>query len=181
MTQPLTTSGGSAGFRASCPNTPECPDTGRRASLAGLVLFAACCVVAGAAEPRPGWGRTLVVTRPQQEHAPLQAAYNHAVGRGVSARYAVAVLSELDGYIERRVMKAQIVSLSQGLIVDTISAAHRAQWPAGEASRLLLALQAEMDGTSRPMIHFQQSLERVRPGGTVEEVIGVPAPGRAAR
>src|SRR5687767_8518684 len=145
MAQTLTTGEASAEFRASCPNMPECPDNGRRASLAGLVLFAACCVVAGAAEPRPGWGRTVVVTRPRQEHGPLQAAFNHSVGRGVAARYASSVLSELDGYIDRRVAKAQIVSLSQGLIVDTITAAHRAKWPAGDASRLLLALQADMD------------------------------------
>lgn len=142
-----------------------------------------CCVGVGAAEDRPAWGRAILISGAHQEHDVLRATFTHATSRGVETQAAAATLKTLNKYIHQRVAQGKTVTLSQGMMVDTLEAAQRARWSPQDTSDLLLALQADMDAAPRPPVaQFRLAIARVRDGGTVAEAMGTAGlENRAAR
>ena len=130
------------------------------------------CGCAATAGDRAQWSQAVKVTRPSQEDALLEAAFQLAVAHGVETHYAARLIGDLSRYVHARTAEGSATTVDMGVILASVRGGYAAGWIATEASRFLLAIQSEMDrdhGLSIEQLRLQ--IADVKPGRTVDQVL----------
>lgn len=134
---------------------------------------------------RPGWARVVVVDEPNEEDPLLEEAFNQVTAEGVDDKFAASVIGDLNHHIDSLTDKRKSAELCLGMVVDAVEATSASKWTARDASRLLIALQDEMDKPERPSTEFFQALvaevRRGQPASKLLDMDGrlIPLPGRS--
>jgi hypothetical protein len=128
------------------------------------------------AEPpaRPGWEHTVIIDEPgDMSEMEAVSAFRHVTGDGVNGKFAASVLRSVRTYIDDQLAHHRVVTLSVGLLDDSIEAATSAKWSVQDTTRLVIALQREIDRHPRPTDQqLQAVIARVQPGVSPADILG---------
>jgi hypothetical protein len=121
----------------------------------GTVAAALLCVLPvlasiAAADPalpkaKSGWSEVLTVTKPHGEVEVLKGAFDEVVAAGMNSRAAARLLKHVGAYIDSEVTERGSAIVSLGMIVDAVEAAQARSWSEEDATRLVIALQRDLN------------------------------------
>ena len=122
---------------------------------------------------KAAWTRVVTVTKPRAAGPVLESVFHQVVKDGMGDAMAARMLKQLGDYIDVEVKERGAATLSVGMMVDTVEATHEAKWSPDNASRLIIALQRDLDlGHTGENERLQGLLGRVRDGVTPEQILG---------
>jgi hypothetical protein len=139
-------------------------------ALVGLGVIAA---EAGTKAAKTGWSRVITVTRVKSEGPILQSVFIQVRNDGMADSTAAQMLKQLGDYIDQEIAERGVATLSVGMMVDTVEATHEAKWSTENASRLIIALQRDLDlGHRGETERLHGLIGRVRAGVNPDEILG---------
>jgi hypothetical protein len=122
---------------------------------------------------KAAWTRVVTVTKPRAAGPVLESVFHQVVRDGMGDDMAARMLKQLGDYIDVEVAERGAASLSVGMMVDTVEATHEAKWSPDNASRLIIALQRDLNlGHTGENERLQGLLGRVRDGVAPEQILG---------
>jgi hypothetical protein len=122
---------------------------------------------------KAAWTRVVTVTKPRAAGPVLESVFHQVVKDGMGDATAARMLKQLGDYIDVEVKERGAASLSVGMMVDTVEATHEAKWSPDNASRLIIALQRDLDlGHTGENERLQGLIGRVRDGVAPEQILG---------
>jgi hypothetical protein len=137
------------------------------------VTAATVMVGAGANEGTPDWKHVIVVDKAHPMPEVLQAVFHEVAALGIGDEASARVLKRVGDDFIAEVAANGKATLSIGTLVDALSAAKTAKWSAQDMSRLVLALDRELDDRGLGDIpRLQLVVARVRKGAKADEILG---------
>ena len=149
----------------------------------GTVVTALLCVLPmlapiAAADPAPptaksGWSEVITVNKPHGEVDVLEGAFNEVVAAGMNSRAAAELLKHVGAYIDSEITERGSAVVSLGMIVDAVEASQSRNWSQEDATRLVIALQRDLNERHVDEIDRLQALiGRVNHGTRPDQILG---------
>ena len=145
-----------------------------RVMLVGLVALGVASIPAEAVKAaKGGWARIVTVNKPRAAGPVLESVFHQVVRDGMGDNMAARMLKQLGDYIDMEVAERGTATLSVGMMVETVEATHEAHWSPDNASRLIIALQRDLNlGHTGENERLQGLIGRVRDGVEADQILG---------
>jgi hypothetical protein len=152
------------------------PRRSRALVLLGLLALIGSGVITAEAvtkATKAGWTRIITVRKKKSEGPVLQSVYVQVLNDGMADTTAAQILKQLGDYIDQEIAERGVAQLSVGMMVDTVEATHEAKWSAADSSRLIIALQRDLNlGHPGENERLHGLIGRVRDGVSPADILG---------